>query len=279
MKTIIATVCNTKGGVGKTTLTANIAGVLSEIGEKVLLVDADNQPSLSSYYEIDSAGHSQGLTELVQAENPENLVLEELSHPLATYPNIRVIVSNDDKGHIKNWIMERPYALLSFRDNLRKAKHDFDIILIDTHGGSDHLQNAAVLAADFLISPVIPDLASAREFGRGTMDMIKSLEYLKPIAPLGPINIVINGVDNTNDAKTYVKLITDETFTNSFGSARVIKPMLSKIVAYKEATTQSISAHEMNNRTKSEMIRVVSDLFPHLADKALSILKEPEYVH
>jgi cellulose biosynthesis protein BcsQ len=46
------TVVSTKGGVGKTTVAANLGGLLADLGQRVLLVDADIQPTLSSYYAI-----------------------------------------------------------------------------------------------------------------------------------------------------------------------------------------------------------------------------------
>jgi cellulose biosynthesis protein BcsQ len=42
-------VFNHKGGVGKTTLTVNIAAALASLGKRVLLVDADPQCNLTSY--------------------------------------------------------------------------------------------------------------------------------------------------------------------------------------------------------------------------------------
>ena len=48
MKTI--GICNNKGGVGKTTICFCLAGALAEMGKKVLLVDMDQQGSLSSSF-------------------------------------------------------------------------------------------------------------------------------------------------------------------------------------------------------------------------------------
>ena len=43
---------STKGGVGKATQTANLGGILADLGQRVLLVDANAQPTLSSYFEL-----------------------------------------------------------------------------------------------------------------------------------------------------------------------------------------------------------------------------------
>ena len=48
-RAIVAALMNMKGGVGKTTLTVNIAAALAEQGSRVLLVDSDPQCNLTSY--------------------------------------------------------------------------------------------------------------------------------------------------------------------------------------------------------------------------------------
>lgn len=65
------TIVSTKGGVGKTTLTANLGAILADLGQRVLLVDADSQPALSSYYQL----HHQakyGLADVLETGNTSN---------------------------------------------------------------------------------------------------------------------------------------------------------------------------------------------------------------
>lgn len=52
MKTKVIAITNQKGGVGKTTTTANVAYALSKMGRDVLLIDFDSQASLTNYLNV-----------------------------------------------------------------------------------------------------------------------------------------------------------------------------------------------------------------------------------
>ncbi|WP_425460607.1 ParA family protein [Halomonas eurihalina] len=48
----VISIDSSKGGVSKTTTTANLGGLLAEAGYCTLLIDLDTQPTLSSYYPL-----------------------------------------------------------------------------------------------------------------------------------------------------------------------------------------------------------------------------------
>lgn len=61
---LVISIISTKGGVGKTTTAANLGGFAADAGLRVLLVDLDVQPTLSSYYTLTHRAPS-GIYELL----------------------------------------------------------------------------------------------------------------------------------------------------------------------------------------------------------------------
>src|SRR5438105_12942173 len=77
MATVIA-VANQKGGVGKTTTTANLGAALALRGRRVLLVDLDPQGNLTSAF---------GLEKDVQQTVAESLLDRRVPLPVVTVAN------------------------------------------------------------------------------------------------------------------------------------------------------------------------------------------------
>ena len=83
------TVISTKGGVGKTTLTANLGALLADMGLRVLMIDADVQPSLSKFYPLSETKPIAGLTDvLVRGEVGAGCISSTI------YPNLDIVISD-----------------------------------------------------------------------------------------------------------------------------------------------------------------------------------------
>ena len=155
-----------KGGVGKTTTTANLGTALSALGNKVVVVDGDtglrNLDVLMGlenrivYTIIDAI---EGRCRLKQA-----LIKDKRFQNLFLLPTAQT----KDKDDIS------PQQMLKLVNELKK---DFDYILIDSPAGIEQGFENAVIGADRAIVVVNPEITSVRDADRviGKLDA-KGLE-------------------------------------------------------------------------------------------------------
>ncbi|WP_347258480.1 ParA family protein [Methylocaldum sp.] len=263
--TICITITSTKGGVGKTTLTANLGALLADLGQKVLLIDADPQPTLSGYYRLASVA-PHGLTELMVAASTETVISR------TDLDRLDLVYSDDPDGKLRDWIRDAVDGRVRLKHILARFDGIYDFILIDTQGAVGPLQDAAVAAADLLLSPIPPEILSAREFVRGTVAM---LERLKPMAylgaPIGPLRGVIYRQDRTVDARRIVEELRSEAYLPSKGAITILDAVIPASVVYREAATYKQPVHRSERRSRNQsptaldtMLGLVVELFPHL---------------
>ena len=265
------TICSTKGGVGKTTLTANLAGILVDMGQRVLAVDADIQPTLSSFYGLDSQAEG-GLMTLITSATIQGVISR------TSLPGLDIVLSDDPDGELQSWILHQPDGRVRLRHLLATLDDYYDIILIDTQGAIGPLQDAAVLAADLLVSPIPPEILSAREFARGTLGM---LERLKPMAflgaPVAPMKGLVYRMDHTRDARMISHELRQASYAPSRGAISILNTLIPSTVAYREAATHRMPVHRWETRRSGPtasaletMTALVHELFPHLVESTPS---------
>ena len=240
MPLIKFTITSTKGGVGKTTLTANLGALLADLGLRVLLIDADVQPSLSKYFPLAATKPSAGLTQvIVSGEITDGCITPTM------YQNLDIVVSDDPEGNLPHWLLNRIDRGFRLRFALQSPAvvNAYDCVLIDTQGAVGPLQDAAVLAADILVSPITPEILSAREFEDGTMELLDRLQPSSALgAALGPMKAVIYRQDRTNDARVIASGIRED-FIKLKGRVTVLETVVPHAKAYKEAATLRIPVH------------------------------------
>ncbi|MDD2761971.1 MAG: ParA family protein, partial [Methylomonas sp.] len=157
-----------------------------------------------------------------------------------------------------------------------------DFVLIDTHGAVGPLQDAAVAAADFMLSPIPPEILSAREFVRGTVAMIQRLEPMARLgAPIGPLRGVIYRQDRTIDARNIAEELRKAAFLPSKGAISILNTVIPNAVAYREAATHKMPVHRFEPKRKGKgmsaletMKALARELIPNLPDLDLSVLEQ-----
>ncbi len=186
----VVSIISTKGGVGKTTTAANLGGLAADAGLRVLLLDLDVQPTLSSYYELTQRAPG-GIYELL-AFNERDLG-QLVSRTIIA--GLDLVLSNDHRGELNTLLLHAPDGRLRLRHLLPALAPLYDLVLIDTQGARSVLLEMAVLASDLALSPVTPEILAARELRRGTMQL---LEDIAPYRHLGieppPLHLLINRV-------------------------------------------------------------------------------------
>ena len=244
------TVTSTKGGVGKTTLTANLGALLADMGLRVLLIDADVQPSLSKYFPLAVAKPAAGLTEvIVRGTVTKSCITATL------YQNLDIVISDDPEGNLPHWLLNRIDRGFRLRFALQSPEvvDAYDCVLIDTQGAIGPLQDAAVLAADILVSPITPEILSAREFRDGTMELLDRLEPGGALgASLGPMKAVIYRQDRSADARIIASGIRED-FIKLKGRVAVLETVVPHAKAYKEAATLRVPVHRHERKRDGPM--------------------------
>jgi chromosome partitioning protein len=184
----IVSVINYKGGVGKTSLTVNLAGELAHRGKKVLLIDLDAQASLTfsliapddweknfaatktikSWFDSFEQGKPISLKGIVQSPSRINNRVHQNGGKIdAIYSHLGLINVDLELATKlgganlaqtkKNFIsVHRRLAdgLTDFKDT------DYDLILIDCPPNFNIVTKTAIIASGYLLVPTRPDYVS-----------------------------------------------------------------------------------------------------------------------
>ncbi|PKA68146.1 chromosome partitioning related protein ParA [Pseudomonas baetica] len=243
----VVSVVSTKGGVGKTTVTANLGGLLADAGLRVLLLDLDSQPTLSSYFALSQKAVA-GAYELIAL----NLTTPAQIVSRTVIAGLDLILSNDDQGRLNTLLLHAPDGRLRLRNLLDNFRSRYDLLLIDTQGARSVLLEMAILASDLALSPITPEMLAARELHRGTLKLFSDLEPFRHLGiPPPPLRLLLNQV---NAIRVDTRMIIRGLRTTFAGAINisVLDTVVPDRVAYLNAASLGFPVHRVETRRSRE---------------------------
>jgi cellulose biosynthesis protein BcsQ len=155
-KPMIITVFNNKGGVGKTTMTINLAAALNRLGKKVLLIDIDPQANLTTGLGIDPLED----VEKKGRKDIANLLLEAKTKvdQVLYFRRWNQVALDVIPSHIRLSDMEPDLLKTIDVDNvlakkLKKCKDQYDFIFIDPPPSFGKVNTISLMASSGVLIP------------------------------------------------------------------------------------------------------------------------------
>jgi chromosome partitioning protein len=157
----VVAVANGKGGVGKTTVACNVAGLAAAAGWRVLLVDLDPQGNDGHLLGYRWEGLSDDGRHLVMSLSEGTPVVPQLRQ---VRPNLDVVAGGEALDTLEDVLTGRVKRGREihrvFADALAPTADDYDLVIIDTPPTRPVLLRLALGAARWIVVPTRPGRTS-----------------------------------------------------------------------------------------------------------------------
>jgi len=219
-------ICNNKGGVGKTTVSLCLAGALAEMDLKVLLVDMDQQGSLSSSFLPDIHNLPLVVTDVIR---DDHISIKAAVQP-TQYSNIEIVPSNLSLAKLESELQSERDSHYYLADKLDETNGDYDVVIIDSPPNLGLATWSVLTAVEGLIIPLEAQDYSVKGTGyvHGLIHKVKKRANPR----LKILGYLINKFDGRRRIERDFKAMIQENLKD-----RVFKPVLKDAVVYVEAVT------------------------------------------
>lgn len=195
-KTRVITVTSGKGGVGKTNISINLGLVLSELGNKVVVIDADF--GLANVDVVLGIMPEYNLLDVISDD-------KEITDILTEGPNGIKFISGG--SGVEELIKLEKWQLDKFMEKMSQLDDIADIIIIDTGAGLSENVLSFVMAADEIILVTTPEPTSITD-AYALIKMVSKMDKNKNM------KIVVNRAEDNEEAGQILKklILASEKF-------------------------------------------------------------------
>jgi len=241
----VIVITNRKGGCGKSVTAENLGVGLARHGKKTLLIDADNQHSLTVSMGVTKPDKLTVTLSTIISDTIEKKDFEPTAGIIHHEEGVDILPANDSLTGMELTLAPLMGREIIMRKYINKVKPLYDFILLDTCPTLDILTINALAAADSALIPVTPKFLDAK----GLELLLKSIANIRE--DINP-NISICGIlltmveSRTNFSKSIINVINE-----AYGEEiHIFKDYIPRSVRAAEAsaTGKSIFTHDPNGQ-------------------------------
>ena len=221
----VITLCNQKGGVGKTTTAINLGAAMAELGRRVLLVDFDPQASLTVGFGLNPNSIETTIYHLMMGSG---VPIDEVIVPTGV-DGVDLVPSNIDFAAAEMQLINEVAREQVLARALAPAREHYDIILIDCQPSLGLLTVNALAASDGVIVPLECEYFALRGVAllKGTIDKVQQR--------LNPRLAMIGLLGTMYDSRTLHSREVLRTLVEGWGDD-VFHTVIRRTVKFSEAT-------------------------------------------
>jgi chromosome partitioning protein len=220
----IITLCNQKGGVGKTTTTINLGAAFAEYGRRVLAIDFDPQGALTAGLGVQSHDQSTIYDLMIGAVRDAHDVIVP-----TRVENLDVMPANIDLSAAEVHLVNEVAREQILARILRQVSAEYDVILIDCQPSLGLLTVNALTAAHGVLIPLECEFFALR----GVALLVETIEKVRD--RLNPA-IELDGILPTMfDSRTLHSREVLERVVEAFGD-EVLETVIGRTVKFPDAS-------------------------------------------
>jgi chromosome partitioning protein len=220
----IISLCNQKGGVGKTTTTINMGAALAEYGRRVLVIDFDPQGALSAGLGVQPQDQTTIYDLLLSSQrNPHDAIQH------TSVEGLDIIPANIDLSAAEVHLVNEVAREQILARVLRKVSNDYDVILVDCQPSLGLLTVNALTASHGVIIPLEAEFFALRGVALLVETIDKVRDRLNPAIQLDGILVTMY------DSRTLHSREVLERVIDAFGD-KVLDTVVSRTVKFPDAS-------------------------------------------
>jgi len=241
---IVLSIANQKGGVGKTTTAINLASSLSYLGKKVLLIDLDYQANATTCMGINRGSFQYSVFDCLTEEASVLDTILTTDNPLIDVLPARTMIEGIEEKIILN--TNRDFIL---HTALKPVTSTYDYVLIDCPPSLGFVTINAMVASNGVIIPVQCEFLAMD----GLTQLLNTIRMVQAKKKVNMETLTIFGVLltmlDTRSTSGYQVIAEVKTYFNE----KVFQTVIPRNVSCSNATFYGVPVTEFSPKSKSSI--------------------------